>query len=117
MKKTLILIALAGAGVLAGCQSEPTKSEPAMASSAPAGNAQMQYESALNAAKKALKEAAAADNVWRDSGKILKSAEAAAAKGDFGVATKLANQAEAQGMDAVQQAHNNVNAGNPSYLY
>ena len=117
MKKTLILIAFAGAGVLAGCQSEPTKSEPAMAASAPAGNAQMQYEAALSAAKKALKDASAADNVWRDSDKILKSAEDAAAKGDFGVATELANEAETQGVIAVQQAGANVNAGNPSYLY
>lgn len=117
MKKVLILIAFAAAGVLAGCQSAPTMSEPAMAKSEPVGSPKMQYELALDAAKKAQKAAAAADNEWRDTGKIIKSAEDAAANGDYGMATELAKQAAAQGMDAVQQAKASVNAGNPSYLY
>ncbi|WP_052199321.1 hypothetical protein [endosymbiont of unidentified scaly snail isolate Monju] len=64
------------------------------------------------------KEAAAAlKNEWRDTAKIIKAAEKAAAKGDYATAIKLANKAEEQGRLAVQQARDNANAGNPSYLY
>ena len=41
--------------------------------------------------------------LWRDTGKILKKAEAAAKKGDNDTAVKLARQAEEQAKDAYAQ--------------
>jgi len=100
MKIKHILLSLAAAMVLSG-----------------GGHAasQADYHQAVAEAKASLK--AAAGNEWRDSGKLLKKADAAARAGDFDKAVKLAQAARLQGTMAQQQAVEQANAGNPSYLY
>ncbi len=114
-RSLMLAMALLPAIALTGCQTAETKEaaapETAMAPQAAA------FQKALAAAKKANKAAAALKNEWRDTAKIIKAAEKAAAKGDYATAIKLANKAEEQGRLAVQQARDNANAGNPSYLY
>lgn len=98
--KTIIKLALASALALslAACQSAPTKT---------AADADMAIKAAMavNAKTKAM-------NVeWRDTGKILKKASAAKAKGKFDEAVKLAGQAERQAKNALAQAEQQKNAG------
>lgn len=69
------------------------------------------YNQAMNEAKIALKAAHDANNVWRDSAKILEKAEEAAKAGDFEKATRLAIKAKHQGELAVIQAEKQKNAG------
>lgn len=76
-----------------------------------------EYEKALADAQAAIKIAASAGGEWRDTGKILKAAEEAAKAGDYDKAVKLANTAAFQGRMGAQQANEQVNAGNPAYLY
>jgi hypothetical protein len=97
---------------LAGCQAETTK--PAAPTASMSGGS---AEQAIANAKAAEKAAAAAGNEWRDTGKMIKSAEAALAAGDSAKAEKLAAAAEFQGHAAEAQAKENQNAGNPDYLY
>jgi len=86
-------------------------------SSAVHAASQADYDKAVAAAQASLKEASAMGNEWRDSGKLLKKAAEAAKGGDFAKAVKLAQTAEFQGKMAQQQATEQANAGNPSYLY
>lgn len=72
---------------------------------------QADYDAALSAAKASQKKAASVGGEWRDTGKILKKAAAAAAEGDYATATKLANKAKAQGDIGYQQALEQANAG------
>ncbi len=58
---------------------------------------------AIANAKAAIKKADSLGYLWRDTGKILKKAEAAAKKGDEAAAVKLANQARNQAELAVKQ--------------
>lgn len=58
---------------------------------------------AIADAKIAMKKVDAVGYLWRDTGKILKKAEDAAAKGDNDKALKLARQAEEQAKDAFAQ--------------
>jgi len=112
MNKSLIIAVAAAATItLSGCQTQETKSDPAKSAE------QVSYEMALSKAKKAQAEAKAAKNEWRDTGKMIKGAEALAAKGDYAGASKMAAKAEAQGNDAVAQAVEQKGAGNPGYLY
>jgi len=80
-------------------------------SSAKAPATQADYDIALSDAKIALKKAASAHYVWRDSGKILEKSMKAAKAGDFDTATKLALKAKRQGEMAVVQAEQQKNAG------
>jgi len=67
---------------------------------------------AIDAAEEAIKKANAAGGEWRDaSGKLLKDAKAAAAKGDDKTAIKLANKAKFQGEMGLQQAKSQESAG------
>ena len=66
---------------------------------------------AINAAKAAKKKAASVGGEWRDIGKILKKAEAAAKDGKKGKAAKLAAKAEQQGKLGYQQAMAEKKAG------
>jgi hypothetical protein len=75
------------------------------------------FDKAYAAAEAAVKEAAAMKNEWRDSGKILKAAQKAAAAGDYDKAVQLAQKAEFQGKIAQGQAAAQANSGNPDYLY
>lgn len=102
MKTKQILISIAAAVALSG--------------TVHAGS-QADFDKAKAAAQAEIKAAGKVGGEWRDSGKLLKKAEAAAAAGDFAKAIKLANQAEAQGRMGQQQAAEQANAGNPSYLY
>lgn len=61
--------------------------------------------SAIAAAKTAIAKAKSVKWIWRDTEKILKSAEAAAKKGQGSKAIKLANKARDQAVLAVKQYH------------
>jgi hypothetical protein len=114
MKKILLSAALVAIALsFGGCAKHEMKE-----SAAPAGDTTKQaYENAIAAAKSEQKKAAAVGGEWRDTGKMIKSAEEAAAAGDYGMAKGLADKAAAQGRLGQEQAASQVNAGNPSYLY
>ena len=61
-------------------------------------------DAAIAAANAAKKEASLVGGEWRDTGKIIKKAEKAAASGDYESAIKLANKAESQGKLGKTQA-------------
>lgn len=92
--KTIIKLAVACALALslAACQSAPTKS---------LSDANMALKAAVTANSKAKKMYVE----WRDTGKILKKARKAKAKGDYDKAVKLAGKAKRQAMNAVAQAN------------
>jgi predicted S18 family serine protease len=92
------------AAILAGCSSYGGHSSKSNVSEA-------DYKVAHSAATKSLKLAKSANNIWRDSEKILKKAESAAKKGDFTTANKLAMVAKRQGELALAQAKQQVGAG------
>ncbi len=77
---------------------------------------QPEYQKALADAKAAQKKAASVDGEWRDVGKLIKQAEAAAAKKEYDTALKLADEAKAQGELGYAQAMSQKNAGFPSYV-
>lgn len=125
MKKSTILSAamLCGALALTGCESMDGSKAAASHPMAPAAAAhtagpanKATYDAALAAAKAAQKKAASVGGEWRDTGKIIKEAEAEAEKGDFAAAIKLADKARFQGEMGYQQAMSQKNAGNPAYL-
>ena len=72
---------------------------------------------AIAAAKASQKAANAVGGEWRDTGKIIKKAEEAAAAGNFADAEKLAKKAEAQGKLGKEQALSQKGVGNSGYLY
>lgn len=74
------------------------------------------FAQALDAAKTAQKLAAEAKGEWRDTGKLIKKAEAAAKEGDYDKAIKLADQARRQGYLGRKQALDQRDIGLPSYL-
>jgi hypothetical protein len=78
---------------------------------------QAAYDKAVADAKAALAVAGKAGGEWRDSGEMLKKADELAKAGDFAGAIKLADEAAFQGRMGAQQANEQANAGNPSYLY
>ncbi|VAW79383.1 Peptidoglycan-binding LysM [hydrothermal vent metagenome] len=95
--KALIPVVLA-LGLVAGCATTPApKEEPA------AKGPSAEVTQAINSAKSAIATAKSVHWIWRDTGKILKKAEAAAAKGDDATAIKLANKARSQAVLAVNQ--------------
>ena len=78
---------------------------------------QAAFDKAMAEAKEAVQVAAAAKGEWRDTGKMLKEAEKAAAAGDYAKAVKLAEAAKMEGILGAQQANGQANVGNPGYLY
>ena len=120
MNKLIIVTALAIAlTALSGCTKQTTKTDTAAeaaASTAPAGSDQQAYEMALAAAKAEIKKASAVGGEWRDTGKIMKKAEKAAAEGNYGTATKLAEKAKFQAIKGQEQAASQVYGGNPADL-
>ena len=78
---------------------------------------QAAFTAAMAEAKAAVATANHAGGEWRDTGKIMKEAEKAAAAGDYDKAVMLANKAKLQGLLGAQQANEQANAGNPDYLY
>jgi len=105
-----VILAAALVTLTFGCAQQETKQ-------AAAGDAQSAYQAALSAAKAEQKKAGAVGGEWRDTGKIIKAAEKAAAEGEFSKAKKLADKAAEQGRLGQQQAASQANVGNPSYLY
>lgn len=99
--------ALLLAGILGcvSCSAQQTSETPAEA-----------FEKAITSADAARKKAASVGGEWRDTGKLIKKARAAAEKGDYEKAVKLANTAKMQGEAGYQQAMDQKDAGLPSYL-
>lgn len=64
----------------------------------------MSPEAAIAAAKEARKQAASVGGEWRDTGKMIKKAEALLKEGKTEEAAKMAEAAEAQGMLGYMQA-------------
>ena len=71
---------------------------------APASAAGMSAEKAIAAAKDARKQAASVHGEWRDTGKMIKKAEALLKKGKTEEAAKMAQAAEVQAMLGYMQA-------------
>jgi nucleoid-associated protein YgaU len=94
LKSVPVLLML---GVFAGCA---TTDEPATETTS---DAQASAEAAIAAAKKAQSEASALGYEWRDTGKLIKQAEAALKAGDYAKAESLANQAKMQAEEAIDQ--------------
>ena len=69
------------------------------------------FDSMVKEAKASIKKAASVDGEWRDSGKFLKQAEAAAKKGDMKNAIKLVKKASDQGKIGYEQAMAQKDAG------
>ncbi|WJW76071.1 LysM peptidoglycan-binding domain-containing protein [Thiohalobacter sp. IOR34] len=93
-------ISVLALGLVVGCAGQP-KQEAAEAVQ-PAGPSAAVTQ-ALDSARAAIKDAKALDWIWRDTGKFLKQAEAAAKAGDEAKAIKLANKARDQARLAVNQ--------------
>lgn len=87
----LFFVVLLSLGLITGCASTDESADS------------MSAAEAIAEAKAANAEAKAANYEWRDTGKLIKSAEAALADGDEAGAIKLANKATAQARTAVAQ--------------
>ncbi len=106
MKKVMIfgalIFALSGCSYFGGGSSDDTSAN----ADAEAAKA------AIAAAVEALDKARSVEGEWRDARKkILKKAKAAASKGDYKKAIKLANMAKFQGEMGYKQAMDQKNAG------
>ncbi len=88
--------------------------KPAMAKAADPKAAKA--DAAIKTADAARKKAASVGGEWRDTGKFIKKAKAAAKKGDFAKALKLAKKAEAEGHMGYEQAVAQKELHLPSYL-
>ena len=66
---------------------------------------------AIAAAEMETKHAAELKYEWRDTGKLIKQAKEAMDKKDYAAAQKLANKAARQSTLAIQQYHDQKNAG------
>ncbi len=106
MKKNELLkfaaIAVLSSGLIAGCASE-TQPEPKaeMTQAGPSAAA----KNAIYSAKLKLARAQKLGYEWRDTAKLIKAAEKAAAAGDNDKAIALANKASKQSDDAIAQYH------------
>jgi len=81
-------------GIMVGCASTPTE-EPS--------DAKSEAAAAIAKAKELQAEASALGYEWRDTGKMIKEAEAAYASDDYATATSKANAATAQLETAIDQ--------------
>lgn len=90
--KPLFIIMLV-LGLVAGCASTPDE-----------GATQETAEQAIADAKATNAQAKAMNAEWRDTAKIIASAEEALAAGDYDKAVELANKAQRQAENAMQQA-------------
>lgn len=81
-------------GLAVGCATTPDETVADQATA----------EQAISDAKSANAKAKAMDAEWRDTGKMIKSAEEALAAGDYAKAIELANKAERQAENAMKQA-------------
>ena len=92
-------VILLTASIAVGCASQQKQDEPAPA----AKKGPSASSIAIANAAAAMKKAKSLNFLWRDTGKILKKAKAAASKGDETQAVKLANKARSQAEMAVKQ--------------
>lgn len=121
MKKLTAMLCLGAAVALAGApawSAEKASSKAAAATAekkAASGDAKA-AEAAIAAADSARKKAAGVDGEWRDTGKMIKQAQAALKAGDADKAVKLAKQAEMQGQLGYEQAVSQKELKMPSYL-
>ncbi len=92
MRKLSTIVAVMGASLLMACAGNTVSAD------------EKSFNASYEAAEEARKKAASMHNEWRDTGKMLKKAKEAAAKGDYETAEKLANKARMQGEMAVAQA-------------
>lgn len=69
------------------------------------------YEQALAEANAAVEKAKSVGGEWRDTGKLIKKAKAAAGKGDYAQAVKFADKAKLHSDIGYQQAINEQDAG------
>jgi hypothetical protein len=113
MKRITVIaaIALAGAFGLAGCAGQASKGEAKAQSPELAA-----YTTAKAEAVAERKKAKKVGGEWRDIGKFLKKADKAAKKGDFKTAMKLIAKVKFQAKMGQQQAAEQANVGNPSYM-
>jgi len=107
-----VLLALAFSGLAAGSVQASSHGGKA------AGHDQAaEFKQAVDKAEAARKKAASVGGEWRDTGKFIKKAKAAAKKGEYAEAMKLANKAYRQGELGYQQAMGQKNADFPSYMH
>lgn len=92
MRKLSTIVAVMGASLLVACAGNTVAAD------------EKSFNASYEAADAARKQAASMHYEWRDTGKMLKKAKEAAAKGDYETAEKLANKARMQGEMAVAQA-------------
>lgn len=74
------------------------------------------FEEKMKAAVAAEKAASSVGGEWRDTGKLITDAEAAAKAGDYDKAITLAEEARRQGELGYKQAKAEKSAGLPDYL-
>jgi len=91
-----LVAAILAVMMISGCASTEKMAEP--------GKEQVAAEKAIASAKAAIKKAASVGGEWRDTGKILKKAQAVFDKGDYAGATKQANKARRQAELGYKQA-------------
>ena len=75
-----------------------------------------EFKAAVEKADASRKKAASVGGEWRDTGKMIKKAKAAAKKGDYNKALKLANTAYRQGELGYKQAMSQKDVGFPAYM-
>jgi hypothetical protein len=88
---------------------------PALLFSASFGAIASPAADAITDAKAEMKKVNEVGYLWRDTGKILKKAEAAASKGDDKTAEKLARKAEEQAKDAYAQYERYYESAGPRF--
>ena len=94
----LLTITILSAALTIGCAQTPDKGD-----SGGASKASPEAIAAIKNAGDAIKVAKGNNWIWRDTGKFLKQAQAAADKGENSAAIKLANKARFQAEAAVIQ--------------
>lgn len=105
--KSIILMLMLIFGLLAGSTAVLADNMQATAEAA---------AEAIAKAEAARKKAASVNGEWRDTGKFIKQAEAAAKAGDYSKAIKLANKAEVEGQLGYEQQVSQSELKIPSYL-
>jgi len=105
----LAAIAILSSGLVVGCASDqadepaPAPETDAAAQTETQAGPSPEAKNAIYAAKVKQAEASRLGAEWRDTGKLIKEAEKAAAAGDNEKAIQLARQAEEQSEDAIAQ--------------
>jgi len=111
------LLSLGGCDSMGGSKSAASHPmAPRVAAPTMGPASQTAYAAALTAAQASEKKAASVGGEWRDTGQLIKDSQAAAEKGNFEAAIKLADEARFQGEMGFLQAVSQKNAGTPAYL-